>query len=195
MGNMDSHVQNPVWREGLQRVVPVESPAAGKEWELMVAQVPEGVWWRVKAVAFRFVASAVVANRQPRVQYRSGSDAYYEAGFPSVPQAAGVTMDYFFAELDASTSPATFTEMNRALPFDFRLQPGHIIGSRTDGLDVGDQYRNVRLYVQEYIYVPPVDYISGALSLAADRIIAAVKANGGCGCPLVVGEAVGSPTS
>lgn len=205
MGNMDSHIQNPVWREGLHRIINVDPPGVGQEWSVQVPQVPEGIWWRVKAVTARFAASAVAGNRSFRVLVDTGNPGnVYAVGAQSSNVAAGVTAEI---TLEESMNPSGLmlgvagVPVNRIVgpwPFDVRIAPGHFVRSETGVIDTtpvtGDQYSGVRLLVQELIYVPAVDYISGALSLAADRIIAAVKASGGCGCPLVVGEAVGSPT-
>src|SRR6266496_575723 len=192
-----SAVQNPVWRKGMQRLFVVDAPPAGQDFRIKVPTVPEGEWWRLKTAAFRFTTSAVVANRTPRLavyasdpQGLSLDGAYYLAN-SGLLQAAGITGRYFAAEVgQQNTAFSTVFQW----PYELLIQPGHVIETFTGGLDVGDQYDSIVLLVQEMIYVPAVDMITGALSKATDRIIAAIAASAGKCAFTVEGGAVGAPT-
>jgi putative heme iron utilization protein len=156
-------VQHPVWLRGLQRIVQVDSPAAGKEWSFRLPSVPEGVWWKVKTAKFILTTSAVVANRQVRMGFflTDGADPF-AAAVVSNQQAAGLVVNYFMQE--ASGQVGAFNDAgakSAQIPFDLKLQAGYIVGSQTVALDVGDQYSGIVLCLEENIFVPPVDVISG----------------------------------
>lgn len=198
--NQDSHVQVPVWRPGLQRLFGADTPPVGVEWTFQVPQVPEGVWWRIKAISYRLTTSAVVANRLTHPLYKTGRGGQvYAIGFDAQAIVANADVVIHAHELSPSGgsigTPGAGQQARHVmpLPYGILVPAGFVVESETYSLDAGDAYTDIRVLAQEYIYVPPVDYISGALSLMADRIIAAVKA-GGSVCPLVAGEAVGAPT-
>jgi len=154
----------------MQRLVTVDTPEAGKDWFIQVPTVPEGIWWRLKTILFRFATSATVANRLPRVSVATALDGgginggivpntSYVVTSASAAQVAGAANDYVAQEL--GEFPAAAGNVGAflfTLPQDIRVQPGHYIGTFTGGMDrtpvTGDQYAAIRLLVEEWVYEP-----------------------------------------
>lgn len=199
-----SGVQHPVWREGLQRLVTVDAPGPGQEWVVTVPTVPEGIWWRIKGIAYQFTTSAVAGARQPRVIYKASAERGQRSGAwfgdfgGSTTQGASLSSLASWYELLPPGAPPAFGtsfHFDVALPFDVRLQPGWSVGSQTENMDAADQYSGIVLLVQEMIYVPPVDFITGEIQSTGNAIIAAIKANhSACAFAVAAGNPVGSPT-
>lgn len=157
-----------LWHRGMTRLVGIESPDIGKNWKIQVPSTPEGVWWRLKAVAWNLLTSATVATRSPRLFI--GASDFTDASRTVVEQlqgahvvinhnqtqAANLEGFFFFYEGCAKTAAnAAQTE----LPHDLRIQPGYFVGSICGAMDqtaiTGDQFRCIRLLVEEWIYEPP----------------------------------------
>lgn len=197
-----SGIQRPVWRRGIYRLIAVDTPEVGHNVRIVVPTVPEGIWWRVKSLRYRLATSAAAGNRTVRtvVGTDSGSDpnalfnsaySFFIAGIGSLP--ANNTNDFLFSELGQGAAVGSIDY--GIIPFEVVVQPGHVIGTAIPNLDVADQISNVLLLVQEMIYVPPVDVITGEIQAATARIIAAVAEAGKSKCALIGGqEQVGAPT-
>ncbi len=165
---MSGGVQRPVWREGLQRHVTIENPPAGSEFIVRVSQVPEGVFWRLKALRATFTGSAVAGTRDTRFAIGPNETdiaVEFSAGGASAP---GLPLTHIAHEAAVDVNGLQFTSSSHVsnVPFDLRIPSGWIIRSHTviapnAPMDVGDQWSGISLWVQELIYVPPVDYISG----------------------------------
>lgn len=201
-----SGIQHPVWREGVQRLITVDPPSAGKDWSVVVAAKEgaglEGVWWRVKGIFYRFVTSAAAGQRFHRLLAAPGDTQFdFTAHIGNA-----VAMASTFGNFGSSASFDIWAHENvpgasgnggfqLAWPFDVRLPQGYVIGTETAALDGADQFTNIRLWIQELIYVPPVDLITGQLASMTDKIVAAVGAAKG-NCVLAAASATkqGSPT-
>jgi len=176
-----SGVQHPRWLRGLQRTFGVENPPAGKDWLFKIPSVPEGVWWKVKTARWKLTTSAAVANRLTRFGFflTENADAYALAP-TSNQQAASLVTDNFFQEAGGAIGAFNDTLVKTGvLPFDLKLQPGQVIGSQTGAMDIADQITGVVICLEENIYVPPVDYISGlpdALKQINDSMLKVEKA-------------------
>ena len=156
-----SGIQSPLWREGQQRIVIVDPPGAGKDWTVTVPTTPEGIWWEPVAIRWRETNSAVVANRSPLVMFDSGTDGgEYAAGLTTQSTAANAVSIVHVANYGTSFGTIVPTRTVVACP-TLKLQPGHRIRSLTLNLDVGDVLDGIVLCIREWIYVPPVDVITG----------------------------------
>jgi len=146
----------------MSKIVVVDAPEVGHEWQTQVPVGPEGIWWRLKAICYNITTSAVAGNRTSRLKVMASpaqppgfvnmDDAY--AGIAQAPAAAAAnsTVRYLATEMGELSG---FANQFMTLPHDFRVPPGHYIGSQTGAFDVGDQYSAIRLYVEEWVFEPP----------------------------------------
>jgi hypothetical protein len=111
-----------------------------------------------------------------KVTTQSDADIYALSPGPNPSQGPNLNLLYSFAE----NFPIFGAASNFGpLAFGLKIPGGHRVGSNTVLIDAGDQYSAIRLVVQELIYVPPVDYISGipdALKQLADSQLRVEKA-------------------
>lgn len=197
-----SGVQHPKWRQGIQRLLVLENPPpVGHDFIFQLPQAQEGLWYQIKAVGFRAVASAAAGNRNVFVAFSLVDPSQaLRAGFlyilTSVYQATN-SRDFNLADgLVAPTAGGLAGQdfSNANLPRDLRLPAGAFVYSHIAGIDANDQITNVRLWVQEWIYVPPVDFITGQIDAAVTKVVAAIGTKS-CGCAFAAkGEPVGAPT-
>lgn len=192
-----SGVQRPEWRKGIIRLVTIEPPPPGKDFFIQVPTVPEGIWWRPKSLRFRYVASAAAVSRLVGMGFSTGKDEVdpYLRVITTVSLGNGLTQTFNFFEGAAQNIDLVVAgagEHNTQFPREYLVQPGHFIRSAINTPDAADQLTNISLVVQEYTYVPPVDFITGEIQTAMGKILAALEKKS-CGCPLVA-TAVGAPT-
>ena len=130
---------------GVRRVVNVPQPAAGSEWSV---QVPAGVTWRVLGGQYSFGTSAVVGNRiitlQSVIDVAVVAWTFYNA---TIPASNGITV-IVLPGPNFSTGTALNGRTQLFMPYMF-LPAGAIIGSWSSGLDAGDQYSGIHLYIEE----------------------------------------------
>lgn len=146
-----------LWHRGMQHLLSADAPAAGKEWSLEMPTVPEGVHFRIKSVMYNFTTSVAVANRASTLVYAAGQQIYARMTSPTV-QAASIVGQYSFYEARNSNniSPtAASILVGIPLAFDGRVRAGQRIGSQTELIDVGDQYSQIVVVAEEWIYEPP----------------------------------------
>lgn len=198
-----SGIQHPKWRQGLQRLLVLENlPQSGHDFIFQLPQGQEGLWYQIKAVGFKVLASAAVGNRNVMVGFSLVDPSQSRrAGFLYILTSVYQTTnkrDFNLADGLAATTAGGLAGddfSNAALPRDLRLPAGAFVFSNVDGIDANDQLTNVRLWVQEWVYVPPVDVITGEIQAATSRIIAAVAESGKSKCALIGGqEQIGAPT-
>jgi len=187
-----------MWRQGRTFKYTQDSPAAGQEWKFVVPSASEGALWRPVGIIFRLVTSAVVANRVILIAFASEAFSYALFLAAAAAQTAGRTDLYtmnLFTSGRNDVTPAGGPFIHQSVLPDLRMvEPGNIIRSQTAGLDVGDQYDSVSLLLEEWVYVPPVDLITGAVDDAVERIVAVMSAGKGCGCAFASQDKVGAPT-
>lgn len=127
------------------RVVAVPSPSAGSEWS---TSVPAGTSWSVRAVIAKLTASAVVANRAPAVTLSDGTTTFARIGVSSVTSANNSTTYSLLHSLGYTQTSVGANNADSGWP-SLPLFSGATIASSTAGLDVGDQWSQVALYVIE----------------------------------------------
>jgi hypothetical protein len=125
------------------RTFTVASPAAGADWTFTPAQTS---WQAVHSVSFRLVTSAVVVTRQVSLLLFDPIVAVWVVQAQAT-QLATQTRDYCFAAW--GVAPAS-----RATEIQGFLPPGGLgknmtMNSTTSGLDVGDQFSNIRIFGTE----------------------------------------------
>lgn len=135
---------------GERRPMAVAPPAAGADWNV---QVPGGRMWRLFAMNASFTASAVVANRFPACRFLSNGLVIFE-NLNQAPIAAANTFRVIF-------QPGMFIAPNQPIagsvmvPFyPMWLIPGDQIGTLTVNMDVGDQWSQITLIVEEAYFDP-----------------------------------------
>lgn len=119
-------------------------PAANVEW---TETVPANTIWKVRSVFFTLVTDGNAANRQVSVQYTDGSNNYGMTG-SHTNQAASSTFSYS-AMLDVDNTGSTQLGVtNFALP-NLSMPAGHIIRSKTELRQTGDNFGAPQLLVEE----------------------------------------------
>lgn len=132
---------------GLVRSVAGTDPAAGIE---VSETVPTGARWRLFALRAELITSVVVANRRPHVVIDDGVNTLFDVSVPNTVPASS-TREYSFVAGYPITQDLGFNEVTVPLPALLDLMAGYRIRTRTEGLDVGDNWNTVRLYVMEWI--------------------------------------------
>lgn len=132
--------------------VAVGNPAAGAEWTVTVTA---GKRWDVIAFSCTFVASAAVATRLPRFQYKdaAGNIVYRGDGVNGGSAAAGTTKRYNHSQgavVSSNNVTGAQEYVGAGVPPGMSLPAGGSIGSITDLIDVGDQWSAIFLYVEEF---------------------------------------------
>lgn len=132
-------------RARLTKAVPVASPAAGQEWSVTV---PGGVVWYAASVVATLTASAAVATRQIRLTVADGTTL-----FCRIPSASSITAGQqallnWLAGAGYSLNAGTGIGQLNTLP-PFPMPGGTVIASLTAGIDAGDQWSAIALYVIE----------------------------------------------
>lgn len=174
-----------LWHRGMTRLVTAENPDPGKNWKVQVPTTPEGVWWRLKAAAFNLLTSGTVNTRSPRLFIASADvtqlpgtveqlQGSYVVNNALATQAAAVEGFYFFYE--GSTKSGAGSAQGD-LPSDMRIQPGHYIGSICGLLDATDQFRCVRLLIEEWLYEPPAERTSNIGDASDANRVDVIKLN------------------
>lgn len=133
------------FREAIPRVIPVPNPAAGADWNI---NVTAGALWIPLSIRAQLVASAVVANRFPRLRYSDGSSVFYGSGV-AAPATASTNFIYTWARgMGYDRSNGSGTDPSGGLP-TFPIFGGFNISVSTASIDVADQWINVFVYVLE----------------------------------------------
>lgn len=127
------------------RTVLVASPAAGAEWS---RSVPSGVTWLPLSLAYTFVSSAVVANRNPAVTFGDGTTVYGWTDTPIAVAASTTLRLAYMRGVGVSSQTGLASRVVTALP-TVPLPGNHQLASVTAGLDAGDQYSAIVLQVLE----------------------------------------------
>lgn len=145
-----------LWHKGQTRLLTwTESPPAGKEFVFTFPQGPEGVFYQILNFLVQVDLSAVVGNRNFTFHLDSGAERYARWGSPNSEVATAQVE--FIAYPDATPSiliNPTRKGQTMTLPPDLRIPPGHRITSETAALDAGDQYKGLRILVNEWLYEP-----------------------------------------
>lgn len=131
--------------EGVTRRIAVPAPAAGADWTFTV---PSGVVWKILTVRAQLTASAVVANRQPRLVITDGTFtlATVEAA-ASIVASATVAITWVAGGL---TSAAGVSGNFPGVMFPgYMFETGWTIATTTTNKDAGDQWSNIVMAVEE----------------------------------------------
>ena len=134
--------------EGLKEVVTVKAPGNGSDWTQVV---PGGEQWRVLLARSILTASAVVANRVVRWTVQSADGIIGEVE-SSAAQVASATVRYtFIGGAYAAQAGQSAGRPSLGVPLLW-LPSGFVFGVATSGLDAGDSWSNIVLWV-ERLYV------------------------------------------
>ena len=133
---------------GNAHLIEVPQPAAGANF---TQKFEAGALWRPLTVFFHLVTSAVVASREPGIQFADGDGKVFFRGVMDVGIPASTGVDVSFGHgIGLGTEPAA-SGSAVALGFpDLVLPPGFTVSSTVVALDPGDQISTVRLWVEEY---------------------------------------------
>lgn len=127
------------------RTIPIDQPAVGVDF---VITPPGGVIWRVISMVARLVTSAVVANRLG-VFVADNTERAWWKGSAGAFETASSTIDY--ALHTGVSSPSTGGSVFY-IPVPVQgllLRPSNRLRSTVTALDVGDQWANIMLLVEE----------------------------------------------
>lgn len=120
-------------------------PAAGAE---AVVTIPGGALWRILAVRFELVTSAVVANRFADIILDDGTTEFWRITLAPA-QTASQTRQYFLAP-NVGFEDSVFSGTAIYWPLPEGPYPGGFrIRTATVGIDAGDQWSTPALYVLE----------------------------------------------
>jgi hypothetical protein len=131
---------------GWYDTVTPDNPAAGAE---ATYTVDARFFERIVAVTFRFVASAAVANRMPRVRYEAPDGRLLGAGTAGGNHTAGLTVDYALAPAMLAAGAIANGLLTGPLP-DLELVPGSVVRITANNLDAADQISAVVIAVQRF---------------------------------------------
>lgn len=149
-GYPNGRIVSPTEGQGLVSNVVVASPAAGADWSVTV---PTNARWRLRSWFATLLTSATVVNRQlATLISAAGADSWYAS---AAINAVASTNNLVSA---GGIAPYTAIQPNVipiALPPDLLLSGnvtfGQTIGSASINLQVGDQWSNIRLLVEEWL--------------------------------------------
>jgi hypothetical protein len=129
-----------------QRIITVGAPAAGADWS---ATVPTPARWRVNALQAQLTTGAAGGNRVPHLVITDGQ-GHSVYNFPSTAnQLANSTAQY---SAGATVMTAQFDNAQvLVLPYPLKLLQTWTIGTLTTGIQAGDQWSNIVLYVKEWL--------------------------------------------
>ncbi len=127
------------------RSLTVPNPAAGADWSQVV---PHDVNWKLVAVTYIFTASAIVANRAPRLELADTLGIMLWRGESANVQVASTAITY----VGSAKGDPQLLDPNRAIltPVDFWLPRNFILRTATGSIDAGDQFSAIRLFVEEW---------------------------------------------
>lgn len=166
-------------RVGVKRRVLVPAPALGADWSV---KVPGGVYWRPGTIQAKLTASAVVANRQPRLVFGDGN-----VNFAAVEVATSITASQavtflFVAGLIGSSAGVSGNFPNVGIP-QIVLENQSTIASTTTAIDVGDQWSQIVLDLEEFYLTAEALQERAADRVAADEAVARALEAGGATIP------------
>jgi len=154
--------------ERVQRFpVVVSAPTPGAEFSIAIGgsnlSVPGLGAYRILSLTFQFVSSATVATRSFALVMDDQTTTYLQVGAPGS-QAASLTEQY--AAFEGSTGGGANGPVNHfAWPTPAAvLYPGHRLRSVTTNIQIGDQYSNIAMLVEElpsgrYFQTQPIDRV------------------------------------
>jgi hypothetical protein len=134
-------------REGVGERLLFDAPAPGLGFSTFV---PSGWTWKLRGGSATFVASAVVASRNPRAFVRIGSVPFYFAGIGSAVSASGTRKIYLYRQ-DLYLAAAETVESVVYTPLGFQdiwLPAGTEISIGAGSIEPNDQFSNVELLVE-----------------------------------------------
>lgn len=114
----------------------VTDPAAGSDFGV---QFPNFMRQEILYVAFRFITSAAVANRNVTLCFRDGGGTIIWRSTPVVAQTAGQTRYYYASAANGPNTIIYPLALQIALPPLNVLGPFYQLGSVIDAIDIGDQ--------------------------------------------------------
>jgi len=145
-----------LWHRGLTRLLTFpETPAAGKEFTFTFPQGPEGIRYEIVNFLVQVDNSAVAGNRNYTFHLDNGAERYARWGSPNS-EVANAQVE-FSAYPGCSASiliNPTRKAQQISMPSLRCIEPGHRITSETAAMDVADQYKGLRILVQEWLYEP-----------------------------------------
>ena len=121
----------------------IPAPAAGSD---LSFTIPHNQHWRIISLSFRLLADANVANRLPRIQLQARSGTVVFTTLPAAFQTASQDRRYIMGAFgfDFGTTDPTFRAI--PCPVDFVAADDFTLVTNTTGLQVGDQFSDIRLY-------------------------------------------------
>lgn len=132
--------------EGFVKSAQIGNPAAGADWS---GAVPVGVRWRFQSITAQLVTSGVAGNRVVTLQVKDSGGNLMASIPPLNAQIAGQTVIYTWAD----SFPLTLSQGNALapLPANMKVFQQWTVGVSTTNKDVGDQWSNISLNVQEWL--------------------------------------------
>lgn len=132
------------------RTVRVPQPAAGADWSFTI---PGGSVMHVRAIRAALVTSAVVANRRPVLTITDGNDTVAEVSVASSFTATQTASQSWLINVGAQLAGLGGNGNYAPLP-DLWLPAGSVVSVVTAGIDAGDQWSAIRLWVWDFLTQP-----------------------------------------
>jgi len=133
--------------QGRLRRILIADPVAGADF---VTVQPDRVRWRIISLYARLANDANAGNRIVRLSIADGALVLMNIE-TSTDSIANETVNVNFYSGAVAMVSASSRSMNGALPEKLLLNGGVTITSNTLDLQAGDQFTNIRLYVEEWI--------------------------------------------
>jgi len=135
-------------RPGVRKVVPIGNPNPGSEW---LYTVPGGSMIFVIGGYAQLTTSATVANRFPGSAVLIDSTTVWGPQSATAITATGTANITYTSGLSALVAPTNV--QGGMIPFpNSPMLDGYVFGSLTAGLQAGDTYTKVALWVEQYYF-------------------------------------------
>lgn len=143
---MGGYIGTREWIEagGPPVAVQITTPAAGVEPRTII---PDNTYYRLIAVAFDFVSSAVVANRYIRVDFSDDQQSNFNYSQLPTAVTAGLTTHMSMAVGQGAAVAPQAVRQSGPIP-DLILPPGYSWSISVPGIDAGDQVQAIHALIQ-----------------------------------------------
>lgn len=132
---------------GYARTITGTNPAAGME---LTETVPTGARWQLLGIRAHLIASAVVANRRPRLLFDNGASIWMQSNSVFTTPANG-NDDYTWAAGGWIENVIGAGGVCGGIPVDAPLIAGSRMRTDTSGLDAGDNWGAPTYTVREWL--------------------------------------------
>lgn len=147
LGWPDSPAVAPLQTRGQASIVASSDPAAGAE---ITQSIGASIWVLLKSLSFTLVTDGTQTDRRVALEILVANIRIALLPAPSI-QAFSRSQAYTWADGASNIQDIDGLTQVSALPRDLLLGPGNIIRTVTTGLEPGDNFSAMNIYVQRYL--------------------------------------------